>query len=355
MFYFMKNNLFPYIATIAVVSLIPIASFASSYFYIGDDGNVGIGNSTPAHKLDVSGSLVTRLVTVSDAASTTIDWNGSNVQSIVLNTSNSTVTFSNGQAGGEYKLLLHQDATGGRIVTWPTSVLWPNNIPPTLTTDASTTDTVSFLYDGTNYYGTYSLGYGKLQQIAFDSSGTCGANTGSCSLTNTAGDLMIIGDVGETGSGTTPTCSWNGTAATLIDSAQEPTDRWVYDFYITNPSTGTHTLQCTSSSYNSISMVTYSGAKLSGQPDSHSTQQPAGTSTSYSATSTVDSAWAVLFQYGTTNTAGSNTTRRGSVTSSSAFFDNATAIHPAGSVTLNVNNTSSATQTGLVLTIAPNR
>lgn len=44
-------------------------------------------------------------------------------------------------------------------MTWPASVKWPSGNPPTLTSTANATDTVSFIFDGTNYLGSYLLNY----------------------------------------------------------------------------------------------------------------------------------------------------------------------------------------------------
>jgi len=109
---------------VTVCVLGPLVSFGAGLFYIDDSGNIGVGNTTPQSKLDVSGSVHSRLFTVTDAASTTINWANGNVQSITLNTSNTTFIFTNGQAGGQYQLIVNQDTTGGRTISWPASVKW---------------------------------------------------------------------------------------------------------------------------------------------------------------------------------------------------------------------------------------
>lgn len=120
---------------------------------------LGIGNANPQHTLDVSGAMYSRLVTISPSSSVTIDWNAGNVQTLTL-TSNSTLIFSNGQAGGEYKLILNQDGTGGRTVTWPSSVKWENKTKPTITSDAGATDIGNFIFDGANYLGSLIKNFG---------------------------------------------------------------------------------------------------------------------------------------------------------------------------------------------------
>lgn len=153
---------------VSMMVLVPFVAFGSSLFYVDDSGNVGIGNTTPAHKLDVSGSVYSRLVTVTDSSSTTINWNSGNVQSLALSTATTSLSFSNAQAGGEYKLIVKQDATGGRALVWPSSnIEWPGGTEPALTTTASASDVISFVYDGSNYLGSATLQYKAPPQLLF--------------------------------------------------------------------------------------------------------------------------------------------------------------------------------------------
>lgn len=115
-------------------------------------GNVGVGTAGPLHKLDVNGALYSRTYALTDSAAITVDWNSGNVQSVTLG-GNRTLAFTGGQNGGKYMLILKQDATGGRSVTWPGGVLWPGGTVPTQTTAANKTDVVGFIYNGANYLG----------------------------------------------------------------------------------------------------------------------------------------------------------------------------------------------------------
>lgn len=89
----------------------------------------------------------------------TIDFNNSYAQKVTM-TGNCTFTFSNPRGGAAMVLRLIQDGTGSRTVTWPAAVKWSTTNPvPTLTTTANKWDLINLYYDGTNYSGSYSLGY----------------------------------------------------------------------------------------------------------------------------------------------------------------------------------------------------
>jgi len=92
--------------------------------------------------------------------STTIDLKDANVFTATL-TDNCTFTFVTGVTSGaaSFTLILANDATASRTITWPVSVKWSNNVVPTRTTTASKTDIWSFFTpnNGTTWYGGISL------------------------------------------------------------------------------------------------------------------------------------------------------------------------------------------------------
>ncbi len=76
----------------------------------------------------------------------TVDMESGNVFNLILN-ANCTFTFSNPPASataGSFTLILKQDATGVRGVTWPAAVVWQNGTLPILTATASRFDVFTF-------------------------------------------------------------------------------------------------------------------------------------------------------------------------------------------------------------------
>ena len=73
------------------------------------------------------------------------------VQIITL-TGNATITMPTATSGKSFVMMLKQDGTGSRTVTWST-VKWAGGTAPTITSTASRLDLLSFFADGTNWYG----------------------------------------------------------------------------------------------------------------------------------------------------------------------------------------------------------
>ena len=107
----------------------------------------------PAHAADAAPSYVD----LADGPTIAVDWSRGNAQAVTLH-GNRAFTFANGQKGAKYLLVLTQDATGSRTVTWPSSVRWPGVLPQAggkpagiLTTSANQTDYVAVFYNGVTY------------------------------------------------------------------------------------------------------------------------------------------------------------------------------------------------------------
>lgn len=91
-------------------------------------------------------------VELADAPVITVDWSRGNTQAVTLHGDRKLV-FEHGRKGGHYMIVLQQDATGGRIVAWPSNVAWTGGPPQTyvFTTTAGRKDFFSFFFDGMNY------------------------------------------------------------------------------------------------------------------------------------------------------------------------------------------------------------
>lgn len=87
----------------------------------------------------------------------TIDFDNGNIQTISV-TANCTFTLSNGQACTRYMLRLVQ-TSGGHTYTWPVSVVWPGGASAPTGSGAGKRDLIMFYFDGTDYFGSYLLGY----------------------------------------------------------------------------------------------------------------------------------------------------------------------------------------------------
>jgi hypothetical protein len=93
------------------------------------------------------------LVTANTSTAYTINLANGSVQYLTL-TGNCTYTFPTPVAGVSFMLIQRQDATGGRTVTWPSTVDWPGAVAPTLTSTAQRVDKFVFTaIDGSNWLG----------------------------------------------------------------------------------------------------------------------------------------------------------------------------------------------------------
>ena len=111
--------------------------------------------------LEVENQISTPMVIKgnSGAGTITFNWDNGNIQSVTL-TGNCTFAFSNPKSGASYQLLITQDGTGGRTVTWPSGVFWEGKSLPALTATAGGLDVVTMVYDGTKYVGLIAKNFG---------------------------------------------------------------------------------------------------------------------------------------------------------------------------------------------------
>lgn len=97
-------------------------------------------------------NYVETLYSANSGSALTVDLANGTVQNVTL-TASCTFTFPTPAAGKSFMLLLKQDGTGSRTVTWPASVKWPGSTAPTITATASKGDKFVFTADGTYWWG----------------------------------------------------------------------------------------------------------------------------------------------------------------------------------------------------------
>jgi len=133
-------------------------------------GSVGIGTTNPTSKLDLAGNTFsgpeiknyteTTSALGNTGSAITINLENANVFTATL-TDNCTFTFTTGVTTGtaSFTLILTNDGTAGRSITWPATVKYPNNTTPLRTTTANATDVWSFFTpnNGTTWYGNIAL------------------------------------------------------------------------------------------------------------------------------------------------------------------------------------------------------
>ena len=132
-------------------------------------GGTGVGTSTGsgANVLGTSPTVnnptvtnyVESVVAIGNSGTTqTLALTNGTVQTVTM-TGNCTFTMPTATAGKSFILIAVQDGTGSRTATF-TSVKWAGGTAPTLTTTATTgRDILTFVADGTNWYGTYAQAF----------------------------------------------------------------------------------------------------------------------------------------------------------------------------------------------------
>jgi hypothetical protein len=122
----------------------------ASVGYITESSTSTLTNKTLTAPV-ITGYTETRY-TANTSTELTIALTNGTIQDLTL-TGNCMFTFPSPAAGQSFVLLLRQDATGSRTVTWPAAVKWPGSIAPTITATASKLDKFVFVSDGTYWFG----------------------------------------------------------------------------------------------------------------------------------------------------------------------------------------------------------
>jgi hypothetical protein len=92
------------------------------------------------------------------AGALTLDLATGSLFDVVLTDHVTSLSLTHPPAAGQaaaMTLILRQDATGGRTVTWPATIKWPGGAPPAVTSFADAVDVLSFVTRdaGATWYG----------------------------------------------------------------------------------------------------------------------------------------------------------------------------------------------------------
>jgi hypothetical protein len=133
------------------------ATAAATPARVGVGGNGQVLTADSAQATGLAWALPTTIEAVntvgaSGAAVTLPDVSSATIHVVTL-TANCTFTFPTASAGKSFTLVLQQDGTGSRSVTWPIGTRWPGGVAPTLTTTANAVDYVTFLSPATSWHG----------------------------------------------------------------------------------------------------------------------------------------------------------------------------------------------------------
>ena len=134
---------------------------SSGLYYVND--SLGVNVSSPSETLHVDGTLKFNaskpaITTNSDGATITFDLDVSDTHTVVLG-DNRTLALSNVDVGQKFIIRLTQDNSGNRTVTWFSTIKWPGNLVPTLTTTGNKTDVFGFICTSSGNYDGFVIGY----------------------------------------------------------------------------------------------------------------------------------------------------------------------------------------------------
>ena len=108
-------------------------------------------SSTAATWQTPSGGGRTLYAIGNSSASQTVTWSNGQTQTITLAVATTTFTFASPVSGEIYILQMAQDATGGRLVSYPATCFFPGGVTPVLSSAANAVDILTFVYTGTDY------------------------------------------------------------------------------------------------------------------------------------------------------------------------------------------------------------
>ena len=157
----LNNMTFANVTISSVASTFPNSYLGNSTATLGNTTITLGGTTTSVGNLTVTNTTVTNytesVVAIGNSSTAqTLSLTTGTVQTVTM-TGNCTFTMPTATAGKSFILIVSTGA--GSFTGTFTSVKWPSNTAPTLTTTASRWDILTFVSDGTNWYGNFAQAY----------------------------------------------------------------------------------------------------------------------------------------------------------------------------------------------------
>ena len=146
--------------TTGVTGTLPVANGGTGVTTSTGTGAVVLGTSPTLNNPTITNYTESVVAIGTVGASNTIALTNGTVQTATLTASTATTfTMPTATAGKSFILLLKQAAATGNGTATFTSVKWGTAGAPTITATAGKMDILSFIADGTNWYGSVTAGY----------------------------------------------------------------------------------------------------------------------------------------------------------------------------------------------------
>jgi hypothetical protein len=153
------NEYLKFVKTASAVNEISITNSATGnspdLSVTGSDTNIGLSITTKGTGLiKFNDSAYFPEATLTDGATITWDASVAQVAKVTLGGARTISAPTNGATGQFISLLVIQDGTGSRTLTWNSAYEFASDTAPTLTTTASLGDLFTFRYNGTKWLET---------------------------------------------------------------------------------------------------------------------------------------------------------------------------------------------------------
>ncbi len=111
------------------------------------------------HWQEYTQSQTAFMKTLTDGATINWDLRYEQVATVTLAGNRTLANPTNARSGGTYILIVKQDATGSRTLSFGINYAFPGGTAPTLSTEASAVDVLTFIYDGSKMLGVGQLDF----------------------------------------------------------------------------------------------------------------------------------------------------------------------------------------------------